>query len=643
MADSRLVEKQLTFSSFSHLLDTRVLRALADLGFPRPTLVQSKTIPLALEGRDILARARTGSGKTAAYCIPIVQKILTSKASSSSSGADRGVRALILVPTRELSEQATYQFQALARYCEKEVTIRNVAGGTSSQLQQVLLADQPDVVVGTPARILPLLQSKTISLARLETFVVDEADLILSYGHDDDVRSILSGSYLPKVYQSLLMSATMTEDVAALKGLVLRKPAILRLEEEEDDSILSQYYTRCSETDKFLLTYVILKLKLIKGKCILFVNTVDRSYRLKLFLEQFSIKSCVLNSELPLNSRYHVVQEFNRGVYDYIIATDESSEVPEVDSTTGQAAGSSLSVSTEDKASGEQEAREEAGASAVVLELTIGSSDLKGKKRQREPEASSEEPSSRKQHQKKQKKQKGGKNRDVEYGVSRGVDFVDVACVINFDLPTSSRAYTHRTGRTARAGRTGMALSYVVPSDQVGKGDALNFSPTSNLDEAAFAQIEGEQVARGSKVQEYKFDMKQVEAFRYRMDDALRSVTKNAVREARLKELKTELLNSSKLQAHFEDNPLDLEYLRHDKPLHPTRVQAHMKHVPNYLLPRIAQAPVNDDPAGGVDGGGDWVPFRKAGRGRGRGRGGHSGGRGGHGGKRKNDPLRKFA
>lgn len=104
--------------------------------------------------------------------------------------------------------------------------------------------------------------------------------------------------------------------------------------------VFLRFMDRCSEVDKFLLTYVILKLKLIKGKCIIFVNDVDRSYRLKLFLEQFSIKSCVLNSELPLNSRYrfpsllrwvclmvpryHTVQEFNKGVYDYIIATDES-------------------------------------------------------------------------------------------------------------------------------------------------------------------------------------------------------------------------------------------------------------------------------------------------------------------------------
>lgn len=135
---------------------------------------------------------------------------------------------------------------------------------------------------------------------------------------------------MPKVYQSFLMSATLTKDVEILKGMVLRNPvsptfqlhsltrrveaypllrfalqAILRLEEDPaaSSSLLTQYYVKCSEPDKFLLAYVLLKLRLIKGKCILFVNDVDRSYRLKLFLEQFGVKACVLNAELPLNSR----------------------------------------------------------------------------------------------------------------------------------------------------------------------------------------------------------------------------------------------------------------------------------------------------------------------------------------------------
>lgn len=130
----------------------------------------------------------------------------------------------------------------------------------------------------------------------------------------------------------------------------------------------------------------------------------------------------------------------------------------------------------------------------------------------------------------------------------RGVDFVDVSCVLNFDLPTSPRSYTHRVGRTARAGRTGMSMSYVVPNSLWGKNKVVGCVPSAEKDEQVFSKIEKEQGARGSKIKEYNFDMKQVESFRYRMEDALRSVTRAAIREARIKELKTEILNSDKLK-----------------------------------------------------------------------------------------------
>ena len=143
---------------------------------------------------------------------------------------------------------------------------------------------------------------------------------------------------------------------------------------------------------------------------------------------------------------------------------------------------------------------------------------------------------------------KTGNGGDKEYGVTRGVDFVDVSCVLNFDLPTSSRSYTHRVGRTARAERTGMSMSFVVPNSLCGKNKVVGCLPSAEKDELVFSKIEKEQGARGSKIKEYNFDMKQVESFRYRMEDALRSVTKAAIREARIKELKTEILNSEKLK-----------------------------------------------------------------------------------------------
>ncbi|KAF8909306.1 P-loop containing nucleoside triphosphate hydrolase protein [Gymnopilus junonius] len=628
MVEPHLVDKKATFSSFSHILDARILRALADAGFIRPTLVQAKAIPLALESRDILARARTGSGKTAAYCIPLVQKILSAKSTLSAEDESRqATRALILVPTRELSEQVTASLGILLKYCEKEIVVSNLGSGTTSHLQRTSLSENPDIVIATPSRALSLLQSKILFLSSLESLVIDEADLIFSYGHDEDVGQIFNGGYFPKVYQSFLMSATMTEDVELLKGLTLRNPAILKLEEGEDEAaLLSQYAVRCSEVDKFLLIYVVLKLKLIRGKCIIFVNDVDRSYRVKLFLEQFSIKSCVLNSELPLNSRYHVVQEFNKGVYDYIIATDESgpneNDIEEKEKE------------EEEEEEGFMSTQRDSSTAAVTSESS--SSKLGSQKRKREASPPPSRP---------RKRDRKDKGKDKEYGVTRGVDFVDVACVLNFDLPTSSRSYTHRVGRTARAGRTGMSLSFVVPKDLWGKNKVNGCLPSAEHDETVFSKIEKEQAARGSKIKEYNFDMKQVEAFRYRMEDALRSVTRSAIREARVKELKTEILNSDKLKAHFEDNPLDLEFLRHDKPLHPTRIQSHMKHVPKYLLPRIAPvpgAPVDDETEQQSKG---FIPFRKdstRGKARGRGRGGRGGGSGGRGGKKKSDPLKKF-
>nr|ASF90258.1 hypothetical protein SPAR04460 [Bartheletia paradoxa] len=649
------MSETVSFSSFSNILDARLLRALATMGFANATLVQAKAIPLALEGKDILARARTGSGKTASYCLPVVQKILSAKQSLELSDPTRQTtRALMLVPTRELAEQVAATLRSILEYCEKEVIVANIAGNQSLQLQKLLLADNPDILIATPSRVLSHLQAKTLSLAALESLVIDEADLILSYGHDEDVKLIFSGGFMPKVFQSFLMSATMTKDVEILKGLVMRNPAILRLEEDEDEAaFLTQYSVHCSEEEKFLLTYVILKLRLVKGKCILFVNDIERCYRLKLFLEQFSIKSCVLNSELPLNSRFHIVQEFNKGVYDYIIATDEAGASAEKDSDDEK----------EDDEEEEEEEKEKISKAPQFLSTqpaAPGVDDEEFTGMDAGPSTSSASLKRKRNSSSKSKK----KRRDKEYGVSRGVDFVDVSCVINFDFPSSSRSYTHRVGRTARAGRTGMSLSFVVPIDQVGKSKTVSLD-SARADESVFERVEKDQGGRGSKIKEYKFDMQQVDAFRYRMEDALRSVTRNAIKEARLKELKTEIINSDKLKAHFEDNPLDLAYLRHDKPLHPTRVQSHMKHVPSYLMPRIAPVVPGGEglassSAAGTGTKGEtkdpkigFVGFTKQ-----RGRGGARGGRGGRGGtssgrggsvnmrggqgKKKGDPLRNF-
>jgi len=264
-------------------------------------------------------------------------------------------------------------------------------------------------------------------------------------------------------------------------------------------------------------------------------------------------------------------------------------------------------------------------------------------KRKRSPSPSS---SSRKRQKKQSegqdpkssKRLKGKHKFDKEYGVTRGVDFVNVACVINFDLPTSARSYTHRIGRTARAGRTGMSLSFVVPREEWGKNKVVGCLLSAQNDECIFKHIEKQQ---NSRIKEYKFDMQQVEAFRYRMEDALRSVTKGAIKEAWAKELKSELLNSDKLKAYFDDNPLDLEHLRHDKALRPARVQPHLKHIPRYLLPKVPPVQEGEEmrPVTGMKP--RSAPFWKGGTNKGRGRGGR-GGRPSSRGKKKSNPLKKF-
>ncbi|KAK9365927.1 P-loop containing nucleoside triphosphate hydrolase protein [Lipomyces kononenkoae] len=531
--DANLVESSLSFESLG--LDQRLLQAISRQQFERPTLVQAKAIPLAFEGKDIIARAKTGSGKTAAYAIPIIEAIIRAKYNKPN---EKTIRTIILVPTRELAEQCLKVVNKLTLFCGKLVQGVNIAQNIPDQVQRSLLSESPDIVIGTPYRVLLHIKSGTLPVKNVAHIVVDEADLIMSYGYQEDLENIQKR--LPPAIQVFLMSATLTPEVDVIKGLFCRNPAILTLHEGEaeataDGGTVEQFMVNCSEIDKFLLLYVIFKLGLIKGKTIVFVNDVDRCYRVKLFLEQFGMRSCVLNSDFPVNTRLHVLDQFNRNVYNLIIATDEADQ-----------------IAPEDLANPE--------------EVATSSTESK------------------------QKKSAKRKLRDREYGVSRGIDFQNVSCVLNFDLPTTSRAYTHRIGRTGRAGNSGMALSFVVPKEQWGKHKASSLD-TAKRDEKVMARIQRDQKKNhgGAEIKPYVFDMKQVDAFKYRMDDAFRAVTRTAIREARTKELKQEILASEKLKKHFEENPDELEQLRHDREVHAVRVQHHLKHVPDYLLPEAGR------------------------------------------------------
>lgn len=488
-------------------LDDRLLKAISQLGWSEPTPIQEKAIPLALDGKDILARARTGSGKTAAFCIPVIQKILTAKQTSST---EQCVKALVLTPTKELCHQAYRNLMDLTSSCSREVKVLDISPQVPLPTQKPMLMEKPDIIVATPTRALAHIKAGNLDLRQsLELLIIDEADLLFSFGYEDDVRGILSN--LPKIYQAFLMSATLSEDVRALKRMVLHNAVILKLEESQlpEASQLTQYHIKCEEQDKFTLVYALMKLNLLRGKSIIFVNEVNRCYKLKLFLEQFAIPACVLNSELPVNSRCHIVNQFNEGLYDIIIASDEN----------------------------------------LLMDP---------KTKPLDPE---------------KKKDKKRKKKDKEYGVSRGIDFQNVSNVINFDFPCDVDTYIHRVGRTARGDNQGSALSFVSVKDM-----DLLVEVEKTLSESGTEE--------DSVFKPYNFKMDEIDGFRYRAKDAMRMVTKTAIREARLKEIKQEMLASNKLKTYFEDNPRDLQVLRHDKSLHTVKVQKHLKNVPDYLVPQ---------------------------------------------------------
>ncbi|SCU90557.1 LADA_0F04940g1_1 [Lachancea dasiensis] len=536
------VDDAADFESFH--LDSRLLQAIKYNGFEKPTLIQSSAIPLALEQkRDVIAKASTGSGKTLAYLIPLIQTILLHKLSQTDEGSSQKTLGIILVPTRELAQQVQSMLNKLILYCSKEVHSLNLSSQLADNVLTSLLLDGPEVLISTPSKLLNVLETKSnaLSVDALKVLVIDEVDLVLTFGYEDDLNQIAKYLPLKKNLQTFLMSATLNEDIQELKSRFCRSPAILKLNDDEinkDQSKLIQYYVKVSEFDKFLLCYVIFKLSLIKGKTLIFVNSIDRGYRLKLVLEQFGVRSCILNSELPANSRQHIVEEFNKNVYQLLIATDDTEYIKEED---------------EDHQEGDNE------------------------KAENNPEGN-----------RKNKLSGSLTKKDRDYGVSRGVDFLNVACVLNFDLPTTSKSYVHRIGRTARAGKSGVAISFVVPLKEFGKHKP-SMCPSSKKDEKILSKVIKQQSKLGFEILPYSFDINQVEGFRYRMEDGFRAVTQVAVREARVKELKQEMLASEKLKRHFEENPQDLHSLRHDKELHPARVQQHLKRVPDYLLPEAAR------------------------------------------------------
>ncbi|XP_074308900.1 DEAD-box ATP-dependent RNA helicase 16-like [Silene latifolia] len=304
-------------------LDPRLISALIQRGFQNPTPIQCVAIPVILEGKDVHLRANTGSGKTLAYLLPLLHKLLLGSGSGSNSSHMSCPTAFVIVPRWKLVQQVYSQVMSLIEYCGVELKVAQLTVTRSITELEKALSGRPDILVTTPACVREclsrgLLQPNAIQES-LSMLIFDEADLLSSYGYEDDLRFLMS--HVPTSCQCLMMTATSSKDVKKLKNLILHSPYFLTLPDEDN---VDQFWISCGAPDKFLYVLALLKFDLVEKKVLLFANRIDMGFRLKLFLEKFSITAAVLTAELSQSSCLRIIEEFNAGLFDYLIAIDDS-------------------------------------------------------------------------------------------------------------------------------------------------------------------------------------------------------------------------------------------------------------------------------------------------------------------------------
>ena len=307
--------------SFSeYRLSDNLNKSLRDLRFNKPTEIQSKTIPLGIEGSDILASAETGSGKTASYLIPLINKI-------SKEGK---VSGLILTPTRELAQQVSEVCNSLLGY-KSNINLALIVGGASMRNQLVQLKKRPKIIIGTPGRINDLLEKKSLILKYFNYFVLDEADRMLDMGFQDQVEKIIQ--YLPIKRQSLLFSATLPKEIIKLSSKYLKNP--VRVNVKENKVIKTQIKQKVLNT-KTEMKYdqLVDEISLRKGSILIFVRTKYSTEKLKKRLKKDTVKSLALHGDLRQNKRSRILKDFRDDKFRILIATDIASrglDVPHIE------------------------------------------------------------------------------------------------------------------------------------------------------------------------------------------------------------------------------------------------------------------------------------------------------------------------
>jgi len=340
--------------------DPRIISGVNALGYTQPTPIQQEAIPPILAGRDVMGIAQTGTGKTAAFVLPILQRLMPGRRS--------GVRALVIAPTRELTEQTLQSTRQLGR--KTGLTCVSIYGGAGMQSQVDALRRGVDIVSACPGRLLDHVRRKTINLSQVEVLVLDEADQMFDMGFLPDIRAILK--HLPSGRQTLLFSATMPPEIDALAGDTLRDPVRVQIGRPAPAATVSHTFCPVETQAKNSLLQQILNTA-GTGLVLVFTRTKQRSKRVAQQLEASGFEAAALHGNLSQNNRQRAIEGFRAGRYKILVATDIA---------------------------------------------------------------------------------------------ARGIDVCGVSHVINYDIPATADAYTHRIGRTGRACATGEAITFVGREDQ---------------------------------------------------------------------------------------------------------------------------------------------------------------------------------
>ena len=347
-------------------LDKNILSAVRSEGYESPTPIQAQAIPFALDGRDIMASAQTGSGKTAAFLLPTLQKL-----TKRSEKPGKGPRALVLTPTRELAAQVEKNALAYAKNMRWFRTV-SIVGGASFGYQTRALSKPVDLIVATPGRLMDLMQSGKVDFARLEVLILDEADRMLDMGFIDDIEIIVEAT--PTDRQTLLFSATWDGAVGKLARKLTKNPEIIEVERVDDQGKIEEQLLYCDDMrhKNRLLDHILRDANI--DQCVIFTSTKAMTEVIADELYEKGFAANCLHGDMPQGWRNRTLMDLRKGRCKILVATDVA---------------------------------------------------------------------------------------------ARGIDVPTITHVINYDLPKQAEDYVHRIGRTGRAGRTGIAITFAEVNEYV--------------------------------------------------------------------------------------------------------------------------------------------------------------------------------